>query len=128
MFRGREARVGPLDIEVLMMVGVVLVARIDEVLIGCFPAGRDVGGYVVVFYGVVPGCGRDNNKKVEDPELLEAIRLTIINNLLEYHPVRIAPISVPFRIRAFLCFLSGVVIAEMNLEDMSHVCSESLIN
>lgn len=26
-------------------------------------------------------------RKVEDPELLEAIRLTIINNLLEYHPV-----------------------------------------
>lgn len=28
----------------------------------------------------------DNNKKVESPELLEAIRLTIINNLLQYHP------------------------------------------
>jgi len=28
----------------------------------------------------------DNNKKVENPELLEAIRLTIINNLLQYHP------------------------------------------
>jgi len=28
----------------------------------------------------------DNGRKVEDPELLEAIRLTIINNLLEYHP------------------------------------------
>ncbi|XP_071901699.1 ACT domain-containing protein ACR11-like isoform X3 [Coffea arabica] len=26
-------------------------------------------------------------RKVEDPELLETIRLTIINNLLEYHPV-----------------------------------------
>ncbi|XP_019169866.1 PREDICTED: ACT domain-containing protein DS12, chloroplastic-like isoform X2 [Ipomoea nil] len=26
-------------------------------------------------------------KKIEDPELLEAIRLTIINNMLEYHPV-----------------------------------------
>ncbi|CAN1780409.1 ACT domain-containing protein ACR11 [Linum perenne] len=25
-------------------------------------------------------------RKVDDPELLEAIRLTIINNLLEYHP------------------------------------------
>nr|GME15530.1 ACT domain-containing protein DS12, chloroplastic [Ipomoea batatas] len=25
-------------------------------------------------------------KKIEDPELLEAIRLTIINNMLEYHP------------------------------------------
>lgn len=30
---------------------------------------------------------RDTGRKVEDPELLEAIRLTIINNLLEYHPV-----------------------------------------
>lgn len=28
-----------------------------------------------------------NGRKVDDPELLEAIRLTIINNLLEYHPV-----------------------------------------
>jgi len=28
----------------------------------------------------------DNNKKVENPELLEAIRLTVINNLLQYHP------------------------------------------
>ena len=26
-------------------------------------------------------------RKVDDPELLEAIRLTIINNLLEFHPV-----------------------------------------
>ncbi|KAL0415488.1 UNVERIFIED_CONTAM: ACT domain-containing protein DS12, chloroplastic [Sesamum latifolium] len=26
-------------------------------------------------------------RKVDEPELLEAIRLTIINNLLEYHPV-----------------------------------------
>jgi hypothetical protein len=26
-------------------------------------------------------------RKVDDPELLEAIRLTIINNLLQYHPV-----------------------------------------
>lgn len=28
----------------------------------------------------------DTGRKVEDPELLEQIRLTIINNLLEYHP------------------------------------------
>ncbi|KAF9616178.1 hypothetical protein IFM89_028954 [Coptis chinensis] len=28
----------------------------------------------------------DTGRKVDDPELLEAIRLTIINNLLEYHP------------------------------------------
>ncbi|CAM6099500.1 unnamed protein product [Calypogeia fissa] len=28
----------------------------------------------------------DNGDKVENPELLEAIRLTIINNLLKYHP------------------------------------------
>lgn len=30
---------------------------------------------------------RSTGRKVEDPELLEAIRLTIINNLLKYHPV-----------------------------------------
>lgn len=28
----------------------------------------------------------DTGRKVEDPELLEQIRLTIINNLIEYHP------------------------------------------
>ncbi|XWS18119.1 hypothetical protein CRYUN_Cryun32bG0014500 [Craigia yunnanensis] len=28
----------------------------------------------------------NTGRKVEDPELLEAIRLTILNNLLEYHP------------------------------------------
>ncbi|KAJ1429195.1 ACT domain-containing protein ACR11-like [Sesbania bispinosa] len=28
----------------------------------------------------------DTGRKVEEPELLEAIRLTIINNLLQYHP------------------------------------------
>lgn len=28
----------------------------------------------------------DTGRKVDNPELLEAIRLTIINNLLEYHP------------------------------------------
>ncbi|XP_059459390.1 ACT domain-containing protein ACR11 [Corylus avellana] len=28
----------------------------------------------------------DTGRKVEDPELLEAIRLTIINNMMEYHP------------------------------------------
>ncbi|KAH1030440.1 hypothetical protein J1N35_042614 [Gossypium stocksii] len=28
----------------------------------------------------------DNGRKVEDPDLLERIRLTIINNLLKYHP------------------------------------------
>ncbi|KAF2318273.1 hypothetical protein GH714_004198 [Hevea brasiliensis] len=28
----------------------------------------------------------DNGRKVEDPDMLERIRLTIINNLLKYHP------------------------------------------
>ncbi|KAJ4958089.1 hypothetical protein NE237_025200 [Protea cynaroides] len=28
----------------------------------------------------------DTGRKIEDPELLEAIRLTIINNMLQYHP------------------------------------------
>lgn len=30
---------------------------------------------------------RDTGRKVEDPDMLERIRLTIINNLLKYHPV-----------------------------------------
>ena len=29
----------------------------------------------------------DTGRKVDDPEVLEAIRLTVINNLLQYHPV-----------------------------------------
>jgi len=29
----------------------------------------------------------DTGRKVEDPELLEAIRLTILNNMITYHPV-----------------------------------------
>ncbi|KAL2578370.1 hypothetical protein AAZV13_15G002900 [Glycine max] len=28
----------------------------------------------------------DSGRKVEDPELLEAIRLTILNNMIQYHP------------------------------------------
>eukprot|EP00250_Pteridium_aquilinum_P000015 c10022_g1_i1 orf=325-1209(+) len=28
----------------------------------------------------------DTGRKIEDPEMLEAIRLTIINNMIEYHP------------------------------------------
>jgi hypothetical protein len=28
-----------------------------------------------------------SGRKVEDPDMLERIRLTIINNLLQYHPV-----------------------------------------
>ncbi|XP_035546139.1 ACT domain-containing protein ACR12-like isoform X2 [Juglans regia] len=32
------------------------------------------------------GCARDTGRKVEDPDMLERIRLTIINNLLKYHP------------------------------------------
>ncbi|KAL5056791.1 hypothetical protein RYX36_028395 [Vicia faba] len=31
----------------------------------------------------------DTGRKVEDPELLEAIRLTILNNMITYHPVQI---------------------------------------
>lgn len=30
---------------------------------------------------------RDTGRKVENPDMLERIRLTIINNLLQYHPV-----------------------------------------
>ncbi|KAK7851766.1 act domain-containing protein acr12 [Quercus suber] len=32
------------------------------------------------------GLDVDTGRKVEDPDMLERIRLTIINNLLEYHP------------------------------------------
>ncbi|GKC48752.1 ACT domain-containing protein ACR11-like protein [Tanacetum coccineum] len=36
--------------------------------------------------GKMGGWAGSTGRKVEDPELLEAIRLTIISNLLEYHP------------------------------------------
>ena len=48
---------------------------------------------MVMFYwkswhlGIDIGCFRDSGRKVEDPDMLERIRLTIINNLLKYHPV-----------------------------------------
>jgi hypothetical protein len=32
---------------------------------------------------------RFTGRKIDDPELLEAIRLTIISNMIEYHPVHI---------------------------------------
>ena len=38
------------------------------------------------------GNARDSGRKVEDPDMLERIRLTIINNLLKYHPVSMATI------------------------------------
>ncbi|KAL9691025.1 hypothetical protein QQ045_011442 [Rhodiola kirilowii] len=46
----------------------------------------------------------DTGRKVEDPELLEAIRLTIINNLLEYHPVISSCLS------SITCFFPGLEI------------------
>jgi UTP:GlnB (protein PII) uridylyltransferase len=29
---------------------------------------------------------RSTGRKIDDPELLEAVRLTIINNMIQYHP------------------------------------------
>lgn len=39
----------------------------------------------------------DTGRKIEEPELLEAIRLTVINNLLQYHPVLIPFLCCPFQ-------------------------------
>jgi len=41
----------------------------------------------ILIYLLVEFVCSDTGRKVEDPELLEAIRLTIINKLIEYHPV-----------------------------------------
>jgi hypothetical protein len=41
----------------------------------------------ILIYLLVEFVCSNTGRKVEDPELLEAIRLTIINNLIEYHPV-----------------------------------------
>lgn len=38
---------------------------------------------------------RDTGRKVEDPDMLERIRLTIINNLLKYHPVSLSSRFLP---------------------------------
>eukprot|EP00897_Mesotaenium_endlicherianum_P003986 jgi/Mesen1/3615/ME000020S03145 len=71
-------------------------------LLDTMKALKDLGLNVVkgqVTTDAASGVGRnkffitraDNGKKVEEPDMLEAIRLTVINNLLQYHP---AP---PFR-------------------------------
>lgn len=45
-----------------------------------------------ILLNVAPLCYR--GKKVEDPETIEAIRGTVISNLLKYHPVSTEPPSV----------------------------------
>lgn len=47
----------------------------------------DLTIYKVSFCSYVSDSGR----KVEDPDMLEMIRLTIIDNLLKYHPVKFHP-------------------------------------
>ncbi|BBN70173.1 ACT domain-containing protein [Prunus dulcis] len=49
--------------------------------------GLDVVKGTVTTEGPIDfGNDRDTGRKVEDPDMLERIRLTIINNLLKYHP------------------------------------------
>ena len=57
-----------------------------------FPSPNFMVGWIswLVIYFYFRSTGR----KVEDPELLEAIRLTIINNMIEYHPVLIMFLSI----------------------------------
>lgn len=64
-------------------------------LIDTMEALRDLGLNVVKARVNLDSSGKhntfsitraDTGRKVDDPELLEAIRLTIINNLLKYHP------------------------------------------
>lgn len=64
-------------------------------LIDTMEALRDLGLNVVKAKVNLDSTGKhhtfcitraDTGRKVDDPELLEAIRLTIINNLLKYHP------------------------------------------
>ncbi|XP_068303562.1 ACT domain-containing protein ACR11-like isoform X2 [Pyrus communis] len=64
-------------------------------LLDTMSALRNLGLNVVKANVYLDSCGKhnkfaitrvDTGRKVEDPELLEAIRLTIINNLIEYHP------------------------------------------
>nr|GEW44780.1 ACT domain-containing protein ACR11-like [Tanacetum cinerariifolium] len=64
-------------------------------LLDTMSALKNLGLNVVKANVVLDSSGKHNTfsitkastgRKVEDPELLEAIRLTIISNLLEYHP------------------------------------------
>jgi len=64
-------------------------------LLDTMKALRDLGLNVVKGIVAIDSSGihnkfsitrADTGRKVEDPELLEAIRLTVINNLLKYHP------------------------------------------
>ncbi|KAF4367937.1 hypothetical protein F8388_002548 [Cannabis sativa] len=53
-------------------------------------ATEDMSQYVLLSYLNIKldsmKYTRDNGRKVEDPDMLEMIRLTVINNLLKYHP------------------------------------------
>ncbi|KAK8970182.1 hypothetical protein KSP40_PGU019525 [Platanthera guangdongensis] len=58
-------------------------------LLDTMRALKSLGLNVVKANVYLDSSGKHNSstgRKVDDPELLEAIRLTIINNLLEYHP------------------------------------------
>jgi hypothetical protein len=45
---------------------------------------------------------RSTGRKIDNPELLEAIRLTIINNMIQYHPVTATYSSYIFSFFSFL--------------------------
>ncbi|CAM0911303.1 unnamed protein product [Alopecurus aequalis] len=77
------------------IVEVTLGDRLGD-LLDTMSALRNLGLNVVKASVCLDSSGKHNKfaitksstgRKIDDPELLEAVRLTIINNMLEYHPV-----------------------------------------
>jgi hypothetical protein len=64
---------------------------------------------------------RDTGRKIEDPELLEAIRLTIISNMIEFHPVCGSLLMVLF---TFMCLYAHAHIDRIVRTDfLIHLCT-----
>ncbi|KAL5057059.1 hypothetical protein RYX36_028663 [Vicia faba] len=66
----------------------------------------------------------DTGRKVEDPELLEAIRLTIINNLIQYHPICFAKYP-PFSLEGDLFICQQAILTSMLISIFKMVVQES---
>ncbi|KAL5078429.1 hypothetical protein RYX36_017413 [Vicia faba] len=66
----------------------------------------------------------DTGRKVKDPELLEAIRLTIINNLIQYHPVCFAKYP-PFSLEGDLFICQQAILTSLLISIFKMVVQES---
>lgn len=68
---------------------------------------------------------RATGRKVEDPDLLEGIRLTIINNLLKYHPVCLT-CWFPYILSFYLFFVYRIIHCSAHGQSPGLVTSRSV--